>query len=52
MVKGIGGYLYLAPIDKEKVHMILDVGTGTGICVFLGDNVSPAASTHSHSRGC
>lgn len=26
------GWLYLAPIDKDKIHRILDIGTGTGIC--------------------
>ncbi|KAF6821797.1 umta methyltransferase family protein [Colletotrichum plurivorum] len=29
--KAIGDKLYLAPLEKEKVHRILDVGTGTGI---------------------
>jgi ribosomal protein L11 methylase PrmA len=32
MVLGIGKKLYLAPIVKEKVNTILDIGTGTGIC--------------------
>ena len=27
--------LYTAPIDKDKTHRILDIGTGTGICTFL-----------------
>ena len=40
MVNGIGGKLYLAPIEKEKVQRILDIGTGTGICVFIGENFS------------
>ncbi|KAK1971841.1 methyltransferase domain-containing protein [Colletotrichum sublineola] len=31
MVKVIGEKLYLAPIDKNKVHRILDIGTGTGV---------------------
>lgn len=34
MVKTIGNRLYLAPVEKGKVHMILDIGTGTGICEF------------------
>ncbi|KAF6813359.1 umta methyltransferase family protein [Colletotrichum plurivorum] len=39
MVKAIGSKLYLAPLEKEKVHDILDIGTGTGICraVEMGD---------------
>ncbi|KAF6833346.1 umta methyltransferase family protein [Colletotrichum musicola] len=32
MVKAIGSKLYLAPLEKEKIHDILDIGTGTGIC--------------------
>jgi len=31
MTRTIGG-LYLAPIDKDSSHRILDIGTGTGIC--------------------
>lgn len=29
-----GEKLYLAPLVKEKVHTVLDIGTGTGICKF------------------
>jgi len=32
MAKGIGEKLYLAPIEGDKLHRILDIGTGTGIC--------------------
>ncbi|KAI8284289.1 Secondary metabolism regulator LAE1 [Colletotrichum sp. SAR 10_98] len=28
----IGNKLYLAPVETPKVHRILDIGTGTGIC--------------------
>ncbi|KAK1999914.1 S-adenosyl-L-methionine-dependent methyltransferase [Colletotrichum falcatum] len=31
MVKVIGEKLYLAPLDKDKIHRILDIGTGTGV---------------------
>ncbi|KAK2050679.1 S-adenosyl-L-methionine-dependent methyltransferase, partial [Colletotrichum somersetense] len=31
MVKVIGDKLYLAPLDKNKIHRILDIGTGTGV---------------------
>ncbi|KAK2049588.1 methyltransferase [Colletotrichum somersetense] len=38
MVKSIGNKLYLAPLKKNKVHRILDVGTGTGIwSMEMGD---------------
>lgn len=30
MVRMMGGRLWLAPIDKNKVQTVLDVGTGTG----------------------
>ncbi|KAM0318632.1 hypothetical protein ACHAPQ_010624 [Fusarium lateritium] len=28
---GIGGRLYLAPLDKDKITKVIDIGTGTGI---------------------
>ncbi|KAK2061655.1 methyltransferase domain-containing protein [Colletotrichum caudatum] len=31
MVKVVGDKLYLAPLDKDKIHRILDIGTGTGV---------------------
>jgi methylase of polypeptide subunit release factors len=34
MTKRIGDKLYLSPFKKEKIHRILDIGTGTGICKF------------------
>lgn len=34
-VRNMGDKLYLAPIVKEKIHRILDIGTGTGICKFF-----------------
>ncbi|TQN64342.1 Secondary metabolism regulator LAE1, partial [Colletotrichum shisoi] len=38
MVRAIGNRLFLAPIEKDKVHEILDVGTGTGIwAIEMGD---------------
>ncbi|OBR14434.1 UMTA methyltransferase [Colletotrichum higginsianum IMI 349063] len=38
MVRAIGNRLFLAPIEKGKVHEILDIGTGTGIwAVEMGD---------------
>ncbi|KAK7444599.1 TAM domain methyltransferase [Colletotrichum acutatum] len=32
VVKTIGNRFFLAPVDTETTHRILDVGTGTGIC--------------------
>ncbi|KAK1545780.1 UMTA methyltransferase [Colletotrichum paranaense] len=38
MVKAIKNRLFLAPLEKEKIQQILDVGTGTGIwAVEIGD---------------
>lgn len=34
MVKTLGDRLYLAPIEPKKMSRILDIGTGTGICMF------------------
>ena len=30
----VGDKLFLAPIDPSKVHRVLDVGTGTGVCMW------------------
>lgn len=32
IVTRVTGGLYQAPIDKDKTKLILDIGTGTGIC--------------------
>ncbi|KAF0315334.1 hypothetical protein GQ607_017442 [Colletotrichum asianum] len=38
MLKTLSGKLYLAPLQKDKVRRILDIGTGTGIwAVEMGD---------------
>ncbi|KAJ9150561.1 S-adenosyl-L-methionine-dependent methyltransferase [Coniochaeta hoffmannii] len=38
MTKGIGDKLFLAPIEGEKLHRVLDIGTGTGIwAMCMGD---------------
>lgn len=31
---GTGDKLFHSPIEESKVHRILDVGTGTGLCMF------------------
>jgi len=35
LVKAIGGELFLAPLDRDNVHKVLDIGTGTGSCTSL-----------------
>jgi methylase of polypeptide subunit release factors len=35
MIKGSDDKLYHAPIEKGKVHRILDIGTGTGVCMCV-----------------
>ncbi|KAG7081888.1 UMTA methyltransferase family protein [Colletotrichum scovillei] len=38
IVKAIGSRLFHAPLDKDKIRAILDIGTGTGIwAVEMGD---------------
>ncbi|KAJ0323048.1 hypothetical protein COL5a_008495 [Colletotrichum fioriniae] len=45
MVRAIGSKLWLAPLAKEKIHRILDIGTGTGIwAVEIGDIFENAES--------
>lgn len=44
MVKGIGENLYLAPLEKDEVHRILDIGTGTGSCMCF--EISHTALTY------
>ncbi|KAF6828302.1 umta methyltransferase family protein [Colletotrichum plurivorum] len=43
MVREIGNQLFLAPMEKEKVHKILDVGTGTGIWAMEIGDIFPNA---------
>jgi 16S rRNA G1207 methylase RsmC len=38
MTKGIGDKLFIAPIDTKKMHRVLDIGTGTGICTTFEKN--------------
>ncbi|KAL2133428.1 hypothetical protein VTI74DRAFT_2354 [Chaetomium olivicolor] len=38
MTKGLGDKLFLCPINTEKMHRVLDMGTGTGIwAMAMGD---------------
>ncbi|TDZ21758.1 Secondary metabolism regulator LAE1 [Colletotrichum orbiculare MAFF 240422] len=43
MVNIIGNKLYLAPLEEEKIHRILDVGTGTGIWAMEMADLFPNA---------
>ena len=46
------GKLYLAPLDKDKIHNVLDIGTGTGICEFLPGLVAMSSLVDkTHFRG-
>jgi len=38
------GKLYLAPLDKDKIHNVLDIGTGTGIWAIEFGDEHPEAS--------
>ncbi|KAH8904120.1 S-adenosyl-L-methionine-dependent methyltransferase [Coniochaeta sp. PMI_546] len=51
MTKGIGDKLFLAPIEGEKLHRILDIGTGTGIwAMCMGDEFPNAEACHPTSE--
>ncbi|KAF9880626.1 methyltransferase domain-containing protein [Colletotrichum karsti] len=39
----IGNKLFLAPVEPQKVHRILDIGTGTGIWAFDASEMFPNA---------
>ncbi|TQN67673.1 Secondary metabolism regulator LAE1, partial [Colletotrichum shisoi] len=43
MVKAVGNRLYRAPLEMEKVHSILDIGTGTGIWAVEMDDIDENA---------
>ncbi|KAL0767553.1 hypothetical protein CaCOL14_009792 [Colletotrichum acutatum] len=43
MVKATGEKLFLAPIEEDKIHRILDIGTGTGIWAMLMGEEFPKA---------
>ncbi|TEA18381.1 Secondary metabolism regulator LAE1 [Colletotrichum sidae] len=43
MVNIIGNKLYLSPLEEEKIHRILDVGTGTGIWAMEMADLFPNA---------
>lgn len=51
MLKLLDNRLYQAPLDKDKIHKILDIGTGTGICKCR-DSYPPQMTTSTEtSRG-
>lgn len=39
----LGGNLYVAPLNPESVHRVLDCGTGTGIWALDFGETHPAA---------
>ncbi|KAK3689208.1 S-adenosyl-L-methionine-dependent methyltransferase [Podospora appendiculata] len=44
MTGAIGKQLFLAPVEEEKLHRVLDMGTGTGIwAIDVGDQFPNAA---------
>jgi len=51
MIKGSDDKLYHAPIEKEKVHRILDIGTGTGACTCVVQKILSALLTHTRGNG-
>ncbi|OLN81629.1 Malonyl-[acyl-carrier protein] O-methyltransferase 1-like protein 5 [Colletotrichum chlorophyti] len=43
IMKTIGRKLFLAPVEEEKTHRILDIGTGTGIWAIEAADLFPNA---------
>lgn len=33
MVKALDNRLFLTPLEEDKLRKVLDIGTGTGICM-------------------
>ncbi len=50
MTKGTHEKLYLAPIEQEQIHRILDIGTGTGIWAIEMGDLCPNAEVRAMCR--
>ncbi|KAK6222972.1 methyltransferase [Colletotrichum tabaci] len=46
MLKLLDNRLYQAPLDKDKIHKILDIGTGTGIWAMEMGDLFPNAEVY------
>lgn len=51
-VRTMGGRLWLAPIDEDKIHNVLDIGTGTGIRTLLSSAMCSFLTPYSCHRDC